>query len=98
MMDCSRFINFPRFKDAITQCHRSMWWKKVEVEIANSIRFYSSPSSKRRVTDTPLKQRQPRFDCFLNKKNESLGVLSINFRCLAGSANKDCVSSKVRTL
>ena len=67
-------------------------------KIANNILFYFSASSEQRVTNTPLKQRQPRSNCFVNKKNESLQLLSLSFCCLAGSANKDCVKSIARTL
>ena len=50
------------------------------------------------VTNTPLRQRLQCVRCFINEQNESLDLLSSYFRCLAGSANKDCVSSIARTL
>ena len=50
------------------------------------------------MTNSPLKRRQLCFNYFVNKLNESLELLSLYFRCLAGSANKECVSSKARTL
>ena len=65
---------------------------------ANIIWFQFSASSERRVTNTPLKQRLPCVNCFVKKWNESQELLSLYFRCLAGSAKKDCVSSITGTL
>ena len=44
------------------------------------------------MTNSPIKQRQLHFNYFVNKQNEPLELLSLHFRCLAGSANKDGVS------
>ena len=71
---------------------------KREVEIANNIWFQSSARSELRLTNSPLKRRQLRFIFFVIQQNESLEHLSLHFCCLAGSANKDWVSSIARTL
>ena len=39
------------------------------------------------MSNTPLKER--RASCFVRKHNESLELLSLSFRCFAGSANKE---------
>ena len=72
--------------------------REKEVEIRTLIWFYSFARSEPRVTNSPLKRRQLRFNYFVNKQNESLELLSLHFRCLAGSANKNCVISITRTL
>ena len=66
-----------------------MYGKEREVQMANSIWFEFLVSLERRVTITPLRQQQPRLSCFVNKQNESLEILSLYFRFLAGSAHKD---------
>ena len=45
-----------------------------------------------------IKQRLRCVSCSINKQKQSLELLSSYFRCLAGSANKDCVSSIASTL
>ena len=72
--------------------------ERESAKIANTIKLQFSATSERGLTNTPLKQRLPRVNCFVDKRNESLEQLSLYFRCLVGSANKDCVSSIARTL
>ena len=64
--------------------HQNHFFRKIQKK--QSLRLYfkcqtlwtpSSASSKRRVTNTPLKKRRPRFKSFVNKQNESLGVLPL---------------------
>ena len=50
------------------------------------------------LTNFPLRQRLLSVSCFINKQKEFLEFLSSYFRCLAGSAKKDCASSVERTL
>ena len=70
--------------------------EKLKVEIIIGSNF---PLARRGfVTNSPLKRWQLRFNYFVKKQNESLEHLSLYFHCLAGSANKACVSSIARTL
>ena len=64
-----------------------------EVEFGSNIWFQSSARSKRCLTDTPWKQRQLRSNQFVSKQNQSLELLSLFYRCPAGSANKHCICS-----
>ena len=69
-------------------------WLKLQIKFSSKLQF----CLERCVTNIPLKQRLRCASCFINKKSESLDLLSSFFRYLAGSANKDCVSSIAGTL
>ena len=88
---------FVSLKD-LTKVSQSMYGKEKEkgVEIANIIWSLFPVILERRVTNAPLRQR--RVSSFVTKQKESLGLLPVYFRCLAGFANKHCVKSIARTL
>ena len=79
----------------VVEVHELLEVERLKLEILFGSNLQAR--SKFRVTKSPLKRRQLRFNYFVNKQNKSLELLSFHFRCLAGSANKDCVSSKGRT-
>ena len=94
-------IQFPRMHmnlrkswvNCVAEAFSRMMELKLEIIFASNFQFRSEWC----VTNTPLKQRLRCVSCFINRQKESQELLSSNFRCLAGSANKDCVSSKART-
>ena len=70
----------------------------VNAYIVNIIWLYFLVNSERRMNNNPLKQRKLQVKCFVKKQNVSLEIFSLSFRCVAGSADKDYVSSITGTL
>ena len=71
---------------------------KMEISLGSHFQFFLEPW----VINVPLcclwlKQELRSLSCLINKQNESLELLSFYFHCVAGSANKGCLSSIART-